>query len=287
MSEVEHVQRITGEHFQMDLFIDPYNKRLRVDDYRGDVSQVVEKVEELAVHLKSEKMIIIGRREHYTSLLEKAFQCEAVVDHFFNGSDAYYFTKFSSMERKQNAHWIIEDRTIKSVSKLARNQAKKVIPTGYELKKLYKKDAKPLVQLYQEVFQIYPTPLHDPEYIRETMERGTIYYGFIHEDNIVSAASAEVNDRYHNAELTDCATLLSYRKYGLMKHVLEKLAGELKKNRIYCAYSIARAQSFGMNAVLHQLGYEYRGRLMNNCYIFDKLENMNMWVKDLSYLNEQ
>ena len=37
-----------------------------------------------------------------------------------------------------------------------------------------------------------------------------------------------------------------------------------------------------MNAVLHGLGYQYRGRLINNCYIFEKLENMNMWVKDLS-----
>jgi beta-lysine N6-acetyltransferase len=40
--------------------------------------------------------------------------------------------------------------------------------------------------------------------------------------------------------------------------------------------------SFGMNAVLYQLGYNYCGRLMNNCYIYDKLENMNMWVKNLA-----
>jgi putative beta-lysine N-acetyltransferase len=287
VSEVAYVQRIIGERFQMDLFIDLYNKRLRVDDYRGDLRQMIEKVEELAVHFKAEKIIIIGRREHYRNLLEQAFQCEAMVDHFFHGSDAYYFTKFSSVERKQTDHWIMEDKLIKNVSKLVRNQGKQVIPAGYQLKNFTKTDADHLARLYQAVFQIYPTPLHDSDYIRKTMEQGTIYYGFIFEDHIVSAASAEVNDRYHNAELTDCATLPTHRKYGLMKHILEKLSRELKKNGIYCAYSIARAQSFGMNAVLHQLGYEYRGRLMNNCYIFDKLENMNMWVKDLSCLNGQ
>ncbi len=37
-----------------------------------------------------------------------------------------------------------------------------------------------------------------------------------------------------------------------------------------------------MNAAFHQLGYTYTGRLANNCYIFDKLEDMNIWVKDLS-----
>lgn len=282
MSEVAYIKRIIGERFQMDLFIDLYNKRLRVDDYRGDVRQMIEKVEELAIPFKAEKIIIIGRREHYMNLLEQAFQCEAMVDHFFHGSDAYYFTKFSSVERKQTDHWIMEDKLIKNVSKLVRNQGKQVIPAGYQLDNFTETDADHLARLYQAVFQIYPTPLHDSDYIRKTMEQGTIYYGFIFEDHIVSAASAEVNNRYHNAELTDCATLPTHRKYGLMKYILEKLSKELKKNGIYCAYSIARAQSFGMNAVLHQLGYEYRGRLMNNCYIFDKLENMNMWVKDLS-----
>src|SRR3954463_1835056 len=79
VSEVAHVQRIIDKQFQMDVLVDPYNKRLRVDDYRGDVSRIVEKVEELAVHLKVEKVIIIGRKEHYTRLLEKAFQCEAML----------------------------------------------------------------------------------------------------------------------------------------------------------------------------------------------------------------
>ena len=65
-----------------------------------------------------------------------------------------------------------------------------------------------------------------------------------------------------------------------MKRILEKLEEVLRQQAIYCAYSIARAQSFGMNAVLHGLGYQYRGRLINNCYIFEKLEDMNMWVKD-------
>jgi putative beta-lysine N-acetyltransferase len=132
------------------------------------------------------------------------------------------------------------------------------------------------------VFQVYPTPLHDPEYVKKTMKEGTIYYVFFCQGKIVSAASAEVNSFYKNAELTDCATLTEHRKYGLMKIILRELEGELKRQGIFCAYSIARSLSFGMNAVLFQLGYKYRGRLMNNCYIYDKLENMNMWVKHLA-----
>jgi beta-lysine N6-acetyltransferase len=67
-----------------------------------------------------------------------------------------------------------------------------------------------------------------------------------------------------------------------MKRLLTQLEKELVKNGIYCAYSIARALSYGMNKSFYQLGYSYTGRLTNNCYIFDKIEDMNVWVKDLS-----
>ncbi|GAE44328.1 beta-lysine acetyltransferase [Mesobacillus boroniphilus JCM 21738] len=30
------------------------------------------------------------------------------------------------------------------------------------------------------------------------------------------------------------------------------------------------------------MGYAYRGRLVNNVFIYDKIENMNVWVKDLA-----
>ncbi len=36
-----------------------------------------------------------------------------------------------------------------------------------------------------------------------------------------------------------------------------------------------------MNNVFHRLGYEFNGRLVNNCDIFGAYEDMNIWVKDL------
>lgn len=279
-----YIQKIKMEDYFLEVYIDPFNKRVRVEDYRGNVEVMIKKVEELVNRHKAEKCIILARGEHFRIFLEKAFQVEAMVDHFFKGDPAFYFTKYYTQERKENPLWLTEDRIIQKITELEGSTIKQRFPSTYKLKKLNKTDCEPLAILYQNVFQIYPTPLQNPDYIEKTMEQGTIYFGFTHNEEIVSAASAEVNTTYYNAELTDCATLPEHRKYGLMKHLLEMLEGELKKKSIYCVYSIARAQSYGMNAALYQLGYMYRGRLMNNCYIFDKLENMNMWVKDLSYL---
>jgi beta-lysine N6-acetyltransferase len=273
---------IKEDNFYLEVYLDPFNKRIRIDDYRGNTQLVLEKAEELARRHQVEKLIMKARSEDTLHLFEKGLQPEAVVDGYFLGSNAHFFSKFYTVERKKNNHWITEDGMVQSIYQLDSAIDKPFPPKEYELKKADESCAVELSGLYCDVFQIYPTPLHDPEYVKKTMKEGTIYYVFFHQGKIVSAASAEVNSFYKNAELTDCATLKDHRKYGLMKIILRELEAELRMQGIFCAYSIARSLSFGMNAVLFQLGYKYRGRLMNNCSLYDKLENMNMWVKNLA-----
>lgn len=273
---------IQDRRYVFDVFQDPYNKRMRMDDIRGNMAEALIRFEELAGEMKAEKLIIKGRKEQFPFLLEKGYQCEGMIDQYFLGSDGYFFCKYLTNERRMSEFFEKEDDIVKNVQLLERSVDYIPPPVEYKLKLIEKGDAINLAKLYKTVFEIYPTPLHDPEYIRKTIDEGTIYFAFIHEGEIVSAASAEVNDHYKNAELTDCATLPEHRKYGLMKILLQKLEEQLLEQGIYCSYSIARALSFGMNAALHQLGYIYRGRLVNNCYIFDKIEDMNVWVKDLS-----
>lgn len=272
---------IEESNYFLEVYLDPFNNRIRIDDYRGNTNLLLERAEELARKHQVEKLIVKARSEDLIHLYEKCLQPEAVVDRYFLGSDAHLFSKFYTVERKKSDHWITEDGMIHSIYQLG-TADKPFPPKEFELKKADESCSEELSELYSKVFQIYPTPLHDPEYVRKTMKEGTIYYVFFQQGKIVSAASAEVNSFYKNAELTDCATLKEHRKYGLMKIILSELEGELKRQGIFCAYSIARSLSFGMNAVLFQLGYKYRGRLMNNCYIYDKLENMNMWVKNLA-----
>lgn len=269
-------------NYFLEIYLDPFNKRIRIDDYRGNTKLLMERAEEFAAKHKAEKLIVKVRSENFLDFLERGFQPEAVVDRYFLGSDAHFFSKYYTAERKQNDHWVTEDGMIHSIYQLDTSVQKAYPPKEYELKKVDENCAVELGALYRQVFQIYPTPLHDPEYIKKTIKDGTVYYAFFHQGKIVSAASAEVHSLYKNSELTDCATLTEHRKYGLMKIILQELEVELKRKGIFCAYSIARSLSFGMNAVLFQLGYSYRGRLMNNCYIYDKLENMNMWVKNLA-----
>ena len=65
------------------------------------------------------------------------------------------------------------------------------------------------------------------------MQDGTVYFGSFFKGEIVSAASAEINTFYKNAELTDCATLVKHQKHGLMKVLLQRLERELKKTECF------------------------------------------------------
>ncbi|MDQ0197638.1 putative beta-lysine N-acetyltransferase [Neobacillus ginsengisoli] len=282
MKQTASTKIFEESNYYLEVYLDPFNKRIRVDDYRGNLKILLEKTEALISQHQVEKLIIKGRTEDFLFFFEKGLQPEAVVDRYFLGSNAYFFSKFYTLERKKNDHWITEDGMVQSIYQLSSSVEKTSPPKEYELKKADENCADKLSALYLKVFQIYPTPLHDPEYVKKTMKEGTIYYVFFHEGEIVSAASAEINYFYKNAELTDCATISEHRKYGLMKIILREIERELKSKGIFCAYSIARSLSFGMNAVLFQLDYNYRGRFMNNCYIYDKLEDMNMWVKNLA-----
>ncbi len=278
-----YVQKnVEDENYHISACFDHYNQRLRVDDYRGNLIVIADKVIELSTDSAYSKAIIYARREHVHVFVEKGFLLEAIFEGFFQGDHAYALSMYFEQGRKHSDKWVKEDELIQKVVKLPSLENQMNLSEGYIIRKATPLDSEQLSNLYSRVFQIYPTPLNDPDYIKSTMKQKSIYYLIEHEGSVVSAASACINDKYYNAEISDCATLVDHREYGLMKHLIKELEKELYKRKIYCVYSIARALSFGMNMALHQFKYKYKGRLTNNCYIFDKLEDMNVWVKDLS-----
>ncbi|SDM67795.1 putative beta-lysine N-acetyltransferase [Fictibacillus solisalsi] len=264
------------------ICLDYFNERLRVDDYRGNIQSIVKAIHDLAEQHSFSKVIVKARAEHLSELLSLGFLPEAWFSRYFNGSDCVAMCKYYSNERKRSDFWVEEDRIMDKIHSNPPAKQETVLPESYSMRQAVPEDGNRLAGLYSKVFEVYPTPMNDSDYIEKTMENGTVYFVIEHQGEVVSAASADINQTYHNAELTDCATLQEHRKYGLMKILIDQLEQELKSRHIYCAYSIARSLSFGMNAVFSQRGYLYQGRLIKNCLIFDKYEDMNLWVKDLS-----
>lgn len=136
-----------------------------------------------------------------------------------------------------------------------------------------------LAALYAGVFESYPFAIHDPAYLREAMAEGTTFFGIRSGGNLVAAASAEIDPRWRCAEMTDFATLPACRGRGAASRLLAHMERAVRRMDIRTAYTIARAGSYGMNAVFAKNGYDHGGALTNNTHIGGGLETMNVWYK--------
>ena len=280
---VPHISREeTGQRFTMQVYLDFTNSRLRIDDYRGDTNAIRDRILELAEENRFTKVFVKAKEANWKEFLACGYVLEGIFKGYYSGSDAYSVSLYLSNERRTSDYWTEEDQTIRQLQKQSmKGRVTATLPGGYTMRIANESDTGSLAELYGLVFPVYPTPMDDPHYITKVMQEGTVFYVIEHGGRIVSAASAEVNDVYHNAEMTDCATLPEHREHGFMKVLIQALEEELRCRKIYCFYSLARALSFGMNAVFYHLGYEYTGRMIKNCNIFDKLEDMNLWVKNV------
>ena len=260
---------------RISLYSDPHNKRVRIDDYTGKIKVVLDLIER-STPMWTEKIIIKSRKEEISNFVTQGYQPEAFVKGYFNGVDMYFLSKYTSDARSVNSKYYDEQQIIDKI-------LKEEIPNNQigidEVLIATESDAVELTHLYTETFKFYPTPIFEPGYVLKTMKEGTLYVIIREGDKIVSAASAEIEQTFSNAELTDCASLPQAQGKGYMKKLLLKLEQILNQHKIHCLYTIARSESYSMNKVFYQLHYTYSGRMTNNCYIYSGMEDMNVWFK--------
>lgn len=279
-SQIEIVQNHT---LQATICLDYFNERIRVDGYRGNIETLHQVIENYVRKGVFNKVIVKGKAEDFLCFIEKGYTLEGVIPKYFQGSTAYFFTMYFQEQRRESNHWIHEDEILQKIYATRKDKKVGKLLEACQMRIATKIDAIELAHLYGTVFKVYPTPLDKSEYLVHTMEHDTLYMVIENkEGEIVSVASSEMDIQNGNAELTNCATLPNYRQYGFMKQLLKGLEQSLVEQGIYCAYTIARSLSFGMNAAFYDLGYTYGGRLTKNCYIFESIEDMNLWTKDLS-----
>lgn len=274
---------IDGKGFVVRVFFDNYNRRLKVLDYEAsDYRALATRLSWLAKENQFDKIFLKARKVDWQRFLGLGYVLEGILKYCFRGEDAFVMSKFGTAERMASAQLFKENEIIESLMRGAQAYQPPPLPEGYSMVVAGEKQIPQLVALYRRVFRTYPSPLTHPDYIQQTMARNIVYRAVLNrQGNVVSAASAEMDLKHSNAELTDCATQKSERGKGLMYQLLLALEEDLRQRGVITGYTLARAPSVGMNRVFYRLGYEYTGRLVNNCDIYGQYEDMNIWVKPL------
>jgi len=207
---------------------------------------------------------------------------EVVVPGLFAGKvDGFFIAKYFSNRRQetqnvQNLLRIISpDRQAPTKNIHPMNKAApEVVPCELS-------DATEMSLIYQQVFKSYPFPIQKPTYLQHMMKKGVLYFCIRIKGRIAAIAAAEIDLVNKNVEMTDFATLPQWRCMGFAGLLLNHMGKHTRKLGIKTAYTIARAESTGMNSVFKNSGYKYSGLLKNNSQICGKIQSMAVWYKHL------
>jgi len=250
--------------------------------HEEDVPLILDDLDKLGRDRGYSKIFAKVPARHLDHFKKHEYVTEALVPDLFGaGKEGAFVSRFLTTERSAMHH----GDQISHNLELANQKRGAGIPAAVSpvpnISLLGPDDAEEMSRVYAEVFPTYPFPIHDPEYLRQTMAENIAYYGIRDGDRIVALASAEMDPVALNVEMTDFATLPDALGNGYALVLLIHMERDMKRLGFRTAYTIARALSAGMNITFAKLSYDHGGTLVNNTNISGQIESMNVWHKAL------
>lgn len=258
------------------ISIDPHNDRIKL--FHVTASELENLEGSLGTCNLAGKILayaLPGQDEAWKNL---GFRHEGVLRGFFaDGTNAHVWAAYPDPERARE-----EDAFHHAVVvQTARDRARAYNPTlpeGFRCHTATPDHAGEIVALMQSSFPVYPTPI-TVENVARSMQAELGLWKVIRNrvGNLVAVASADLDSRHRSAELTDCVTREDHRGRGLMVYLLHELTAQLGDN--YQLFSLARAGESSINCCFSKLGFDFTGRLVNNCRMPSGWESMNIWCR--------
>lgn len=253
---------------------------IRSDDLeRGSVRRLRDLVDR-AASTGIDKLIVYARGQDQLPWIRAGMIREGHIEGFFADREpAHLWAKFGGA-RDQSAD---EARHHEVVVGCLRKEVRTPPPEtpGYSYLRFAPQDVARFGPILRAAFPEYPSPLEDPILVEDIHSGARVFAGLLSESGEVAAvASAEVDAANGSAEMTDCVTAPAHRGHGLMAQLLWQLEAEVHDLRgITDLYTLARAGEVGMNSTFARLGYNFAGRLINNCRMPTGWESMNVWCR--------
>ncbi|MCY1722732.1 putative beta-lysine N-acetyltransferase [Prolixibacteraceae bacterium Z1-6] len=258
------------------------NKRVYVMKLdKRDSSAIIDHINTLARTNNYTKIFCKIPQQVAPQFFANGFFMEAQIPGFYKGVEAAFFvSKFLSSDRLLDIETesLIKLSTLLKTSKVMESNAVKT-DKSFGLVRLATDDVDQIAAIYRKVFASYPFPIHNREYIKETMQNKVQYFGIKINNKLIALASAEVDAENQNAEMTDFATLPAYQGNNLSVSLLNAMEEEMKVQGIKTLYTIARLKSIGMNKTFIRQNYNYSGTLIKNTNISGGIESMNVYYK--------
>ncbi|MFP4465550.1 MAG: putative beta-lysine N-acetyltransferase [Candidatus Goldiibacteriota bacterium] len=213
--------------------------------------------------------------------LDDGYVKEAGIKGFYNDlTDVSFVSKFLSDQRQDNRDRAETEKNLEIA--LKKEVSSDLIPLeNYTISRAAPEDCAEIADVFRQVFETYPFPIHDENYIKQTMKENIVYFKAVNNKKIAAVSSAETYSSWQAVEMTDFATLPDHLGKGLAFALLKTMEEEMKQENYKTSYTIARSLSPGMNITFAKAGYKFCGTLINNTNISGSIQNMNVWSRKL------
>jgi len=211
----------------------------------------------------------------------EGYVVEGLIPAYFQGETAICCSYFVDPSRAVTTHSALPDWGLNMLAHVCRDDSG---PSQrlYTVREARERDIAAMIRLFRYIFQSYPSPIFESDYIRHNMLTESVLYKLaLHKGEIIGIASAEMDAANLNAEMTDCVTYPQYRNRGVLRTLLNGLEAHLRGKGYICLYTLCRATNPAVNIAFTRQGYKYSGRMVNNCHICGAYEDMNILVKTL------
>lgn len=267
--------------FTADVLIDRRNERVRVLSYRAeDLRALGYYLDKLARVHRCGKVIIYAWNTDWREMLSSGYRLEGVMSGYFMGEPAFCMSRFSDLNRANDMQIIDEDLILQRLFESRQTGLRKKVDSKFNIRYASLDDIDELSKVFSSIFSTYPSPVEDKNYLQSLIVKdGYIIMVAEFSGEIAGIVSADIDYDNMCAEVTDCAVKPTHRGQGLMGLLLDSMELELTNRGVSYVYSLARAGIPQINAVLYSSGYLFTGKLINNCNICGRYENMSIWEK--------
>jgi len=207
----------------------PLNRRIYVMKlHRNDVPGILADLDGLARDRDYEKILVKVPASLKDFFEKNGYVQEAFIPGFFMGKeDLAFMSKFTSKDR------MIDDcdKTYRSMMSAVRQKAENLDNTFtlacQTVMRCGRLDADEISGVYRQVFESYPFPIYDSDFLRLTMDSHVNYYAIRHQGQMVAVAASEKDREDLNVEMTDFATLPAFRGLGLACCLLAAMEADM------------------------------------------------------------
>ena len=258
---------------------DAYSDRIRCDHPDTRAGQALgEALLQAAVSRGRGRVVVLCDSALSQELHAAELTLEATMPGFYRGERDCAVMGAAPDEARSR---LANPQEVEEVDRLVQRDWKPKDRPDVDTRRATPDDAPEIARLIAATFEHYPTPSGVPGYIAGHIEAGVPFRTVWEDGEVVACASADLVRQARTAELTDCATRPDQRGRGLMQAILLDLMDDLREMGYPTAFTLARANTPGMNIAFSRLGFIFRGCQIQSCRIGGGIEDMNVWSRRL------